>query len=202
MKQQDFGVRMTEHGSDCGAAACKYVLIMLGVAEQGDSRREIMNTVRTAWGTDVFGSTPANIGNYIKEQCREAGKPVIVERANGHNPVGHVGGRGYLWVLGPAMTQFSKSSIASNDPDVTINWTPGHGSPQLAIMRMVAPKEGGYCKPHWVVQTFFGGRIQVMDPDGGSITKVDSFAAWMDLLIPDKKSTRWRSLNLDLNIWG
>jgi len=193
---------MTEHGRDCGAAACKYVLIMLGAGDAGESRREIMNTVRTpALGTDFLGSTPANIGNYIKERCREAGVPVIVERANGHNPVGHVGGRGYLWGLGVAMTQFSKSSIASNDPDVTINWTTGHGSAQLAIMRMIAPKEGGYFKPHWVVQTHFRGAIQVMDPDGGSITKVNSFAAWMDL-VNDEKPKKFRSLNLDLQIWG
>jgi hypothetical protein len=33
-----------------------------------------------------------------------------------------------------------------------------------------------------------------MNPDGGSIAEVDSFAAWM--------GTKYRSLNLDLNVWG
>ena len=203
MQTQTSGVKQITN-RDCGAASCLYVLIMLGCGQIGERRRPIMDAVRTAGtrirgkavGIDFFGSTPTNIGNYIKERCAADGVPVIVERANGHNPVGHVGGRFYLHGLGPAMIQFKPSRIVSPDPDVTINWTKGQGRPDLAIMRMIAPRDGGFFAPHWVVQTHFDGGIQVMDPDpaSGMPVPVDSFRAWM--------GTKWRSLNLDLNVWG
>jgi hypothetical protein len=174
MQKQVYGVRQITT-RDCGAASCLYVLIMLGCGQLGEARRPIMDAVRTAWGTDFFGSTPTNIGNYIVKRCVAAGKTTVrVERANGHNPVGHVGGRVYLYALGPTMLEFNASSLPGNDPELTINWTKGQGRPDLAILRMIAPQEGGYFKPHWVVQTHFDGGIQVMDPDGGSITEAAS----------------------------
>ena len=92
------------------------------------------------------------------------------------------------------MLAFKASSLPGNDPNLTINWTNGQGRPDLAILRMIGKQHGGMLEAHWVVQTHFDGGIQVMDPDGGSIAQVASFAAWM--------GTHWRSLNLDMQVWG
>jgi hypothetical protein len=154
MQRQVYGVRQATT-RDCGAAACKYIMIMLGVGQIGEPLGPIMKEVRTVGinvrgstaGINWLGSTPTNIGNLIKKRCAAAGVHVTVERANGHNPVGNVGGRGYLYVLGPAMLKFNASSIASNDPHVTINWTKGQGAPNLAILRMIGKQEGAGPNP-------------------------------------------------------